>query len=224
MSTREFRVSVSARGSPLQRASFHWLPARAPSPCNRTSIREPCYTLRPARGNANFCYSCWSRSATCNFSGRGYMYFCQRSSKYSQYIYSSRTVRSRWAWPPLATHQSFAQEKTASEAKRASQFLCSSCSQHHSSTNFEAPAANLAISMDLPGNHIILDMAQTPLEFGVVPLLPPARRNWSGVAPFSISPNADTHMATIRLGKHETVSEVAGLGVYGALPWDGWCH
>lgn len=87
-----------------------------------------------------------------------------------------------------------------------------------SSTNFEAPAANLAINMDLPGNHIILDMAQTPLEFGVVPLLPPARRNWSGVAPFSISPNADTHMATIRLGKHETVSEVAGLGVYGALP------
>lgn len=66
------------------------------------------------------------------------------------------------------------------QAKRASQFLCSSCSQHHSSTNFEAPAANLAISMDLPGNHIILDMAQTPLEFGVVPLLPPARRTvWS---------------------------------------------
>lgn len=109
MSTREFRVSVSARGSPLQ---------RAPSPCNRTSIREPCYTLRPARGSANFCYSCRSRSATCNFSGRGYMYFCQRSSKYSQYIYSSRTGRSRWAWPPLATHQSFAQEKTASEASQ----------------------------------------------------------------------------------------------------------
>lgn len=118
--------------------------------------------------------------------------------------------------PVLCTGEESKRSKPASYFALAVPNTTASCIS--SSTNFEAPAANLAISMDLPGNHIILDMAQTPLEFGVVPLLPPARRNWSGVAPFSISPNADTHMATIRLGKHETVSEVAGLGVYGALP------
>lgn len=115
--------------------------------------------------------------------------------------------------PVLCTGEDSKRSEQASSFALAVPNTTASCIS--SSTNFEAPAANLAISMDLPGNHIILDMAQTPLEFGVVPLLPPARRNWSG---FSISPNADTHMATIRLGKHETESEVAGLGVYGALP------
>lgn len=58
-----------------------------------TSVRRFCYTFRPARGSANFCHSCRSRSATCNFSGRGH--FCPRASQYYQYIHSSRTVRFR---------------------------------------------------------------------------------------------------------------------------------
>lgn len=118
--------------------------------------------------------------------------------------------------PVLCTGEDSKRSEPASSFALAVPNTTASCIS--GSTNFEAPAANLAISMDLPGNHIILDMAQTPLEFGVVPLLLPARRNWSGVAPFSISPNADTHMATIRLGKHETVLEVVGLGVYSAHP------
>lgn len=113
------------------------------------------------------------------------------------------------------------------QAKRASQFLCSSCSQHHCKLHFQFHQFWSSCSQ-FSYKH---GLARKPYHFGygansvgVWSMLPPARRNWSGVAPFSISPNAVTHMATIRLGKHETVSEVAGLGVYGALPWDGWCH
>lgn len=87
--------------------------------------------------------------------------------------------------PVLCTGEDSKRSEPASSFALAVPNTTASCIS--SSTNFEAPAAYLAISMDLPGNHIILDMAQTPFEFGVVPLLPPARRNWSGVAPFSIT-------------------------------------
>lgn len=58
-----------------------------------------------------------------------------------------------------------------------------------SSTSSDAAGTSLTSSMDLLESHIILDRARTLLEFGVMPLLPPARRNWSGVAPFPISPD-----------------------------------
>lgn len=90
--------------------------------------------------------------------------------------------------PVLCTGEDSKRSEPASSFALAVPNTTASCIS--SSTNFEAPAANLAISMDLPGNHIILDMAQTPLEFGVVPLLPPARKTGleSHRSPFLLMP------------------------------------
>ena len=41
----------------------------------------------------------------------------------------------------------------------------------------------------IPGPPYVMDRARVLLEFGVRPLVPPARRNWSGVTPFPIMYN-----------------------------------